>query len=198
MLVFYKKFDYTIVKKFAELLPNMPLRIAISNYLISCFAIIRLEKYDKLVRKFEHKAGLREDWLTEMEDLSERLQKMPGTQAGSARKAEALRMEIESKEKRFRELDNLATEIGKYKEYQQGVSVQQHNAKIQNRWATLSGPKMRALLARLAFPQTRADMMEQLELMMNKTKELEVSKIYSPYILFDQGLVIRLPHFRKN
>ncbi|VDL15838.1 unnamed protein product [Hymenolepis diminuta] len=136
--------------------------------------IMVLEKYDKLVRKFEHKAGLREDWLTEMEDLSERLQKMPGTQAGSARKAEALRMEIESKEKRFRELDNLATEIGKYKEYQQGVSVQQHNAKIQSRWATLSGPKMRALLARLAFPQTRADMMEQLELMMNKTKELEI------------------------
>ncbi|KAM7541962.1 hypothetical protein Aperf_G00000017227 [Anoplocephala perfoliata] len=135
---------------------------------------LKLEKYDRLVRKFEHKAALREDWLAEMEDLSERLQKEPGTQAGSARKAEALRVEIESKEKRFRELDTLASDIGKYKEYPQGSFVQQHNAKIQSRWSALSGPKMRALLTRLAFPQTRADLMEQLELMMNKTRELEI------------------------
>lgn len=135
----------------------------------------RLEKYEKMVRKFYHMAGLREDWLTEMENLSERLQKTPGSQLGAARKAEALRMEIESKEKRFRELENLAHEIEKYHEYKQGAAVQQLNAKIQSRWATLSGPKMRSLLARLAFPQTRADMMEQLDVMNNKIKELEVS-----------------------
>ncbi|VDO08241.1 unnamed protein product [Rodentolepis nana] len=136
-------------------------------------AYLRLEKYDKIVRKFEHKASLREDWLTEMEDLSESLQKAPGTQIGSARKAEALRMEIESKEKRFKELDNLATEIGRYREYRQGTGVLQLNGKIQNRWSNLSGPKMRALLARLAFPQTRADLLQQLEVMTKKIKELE-------------------------
>lgn len=149
------------------------------------FLISRLEKYDRLVRKFQHKAALREDWLTEMEDLSERLQKMPGTQAGSARKAEALRVEIESKEKRFRELDTLASDIGKYKEYPKGAVVQQHSAKIQSRWAALSGPKMRALLARLAFPQARADLMEQLELIMNQTRELEARENSSFTITVD-------------
>ncbi|KAL5964605.1 Spectrin alpha chain [Taenia solium] len=126
-----------------------------------------------MVRRFEHKAAMREDWLREVEDLAEHLQKLPGTQAGAARKAEALRLEIESKEKRFKELDELASEIAKYREYPQGSSVQQHNAALQSRWAALSGAKMRALLARIAFPQTRADLLEQLELATSKIQELE-------------------------
>ncbi len=89
-----------------------------------------------------------------MEDLSDRLQKLPGTQAGSARKAEALRVEIESKEKRFRDLNDLVMQIGKYRTYPRLAEIEQRNGAIQARWGALSGPKMRALLARLAFPQT--------------------------------------------
>ncbi|KAL5107304.1 Spectrin beta chain [Taenia crassiceps] len=136
-------------------------------------AYSRLEMYERMVRRFEHKAAMREDWLAEVEDLAERLQKVPGTQVGAARKAEALRLEIESKEKRFKELDKLASEIAKYREYPQGGSVQKRNAALQSRWAALSGAKMRALLARIAFPQTRADLLEQLELATSKIQELE-------------------------
>ncbi|VDK20324.1 unnamed protein product, partial [Taenia asiatica] len=136
-------------------------------------AYLRLEKCERMVRRFEHKAAMREDWLKDVEDLAENLQKLPGTQAGAARKAEALRLDIESKEKRFKELDELASEIAKYREYPQGRSVQQHNAALQSRWAALSGAKMRALLARIAFPQTRADLLEQLELATSKIRELE-------------------------
>lgn len=137
--------------------------------------------YERMVRRFEHKAAMREDWLTDVEDLAERLQKLPGTQVGAARKAEALRLEIESKEKRFKALNELASEVARYKEYPQGSSVQQHNAALQSRWAALSGAKMRALLARIAFPQTRADLLEQLELATSKIQELEVS--HSNYLL---------------
>ncbi|VDM16022.1 unnamed protein product [Hydatigera taeniaeformis] len=136
-------------------------------------AYLRLEMYERMVRRFEHKAAMREDWLADVEDLADRLQKLPGSQAGAARKAEALRLEIESKEKRFKELDELALEITKYREYSQGSSVQQRNAALQVRWAALSGAKMRALLARIAFPQTRADLLEQLELATSKIQELE-------------------------
>ena len=141
-----------------------------------------MEKYERMVRRFHHKASLREDWLTEMEELSERLQKVQESQAGAARKAEALRMEIESKEKRFKELDELATEIGKFREYNRGNEVQQRNATIQSRWAALSGAKMRALLARLAFPQTRADLLEQVEVITNKIHELEVVYLFAIFL----------------
>ena len=134
-----------------------------------------------MVRRFRQKASLRVDWLTEMEELSERLQKVQGTQTGAARKAEALRMEIESKTKRFTELDELASEIGKFREYQGGDEVQRLNANIQSRWAALSGAKMRALLARLAFPQTRADLLEQVEVVTNKIRELEV--VFFTYLI---------------
>ena len=134
-----------------------------------------------MVRRFRQKASLRVDWLTEMEELSERLQKVQGTQTGAARKAEALRMEIESKTKRFKELDELASEIGKFREYQGGDEVQRLNANIQSRWAALSGAKMRALLARLAFPQTRADLLEQVEVVTNKIRELEV--VFFTYLI---------------
>uniref|UniRef100_A0A5K3EGH0 SH3 domain-containing protein n=1 Tax=Mesocestoides corti TaxID=53468 RepID=A0A5K3EGH0_MESCO len=136
-------------------------------------AYLRLEKLERLVRRFENRAKLREEWLDEMEGLSERLQKLPGTQAGAARKAEALRVDIESKEKRFRDLDSMAAEIAKHTYYKRGGEIQQRNAAIQTRWGALSGPKMRALLARLAFPQTRADLLEQLEVITNNIQELE-------------------------
>ncbi|KAH9280373.1 Spectrin beta chain, non-erythrocytic 1 [Echinococcus granulosus] len=136
-------------------------------------AYLRLEKYERMVRQFEHKAAIREGWLTDMEDQAEWLQKLPGTQAGAAKKAEALKLKIESNEKRFKNLDDLALKIIKYGEYPQGSSVQQRNAALQSRWSALSGAKMRALLARIAFPQTRADLMEQLKIVTSKIQELE-------------------------
>lgn len=137
-----------------------------------------------LVRIFENRASRREDYLTEMEGISTRLQNLTGTGVGDARKAETLRVEIESKEKRFRDLDDLAGQINKYKNYLRLDEIKERNSDIQRRWAALSGPRMRALLARLAFPQTRSDLFVQLELIVSRIKELEVRLRLENYFIF--------------
>lgn len=53
--------------------------------------------------------------------------------------------------------------------------VRDRNGSIQARWNQLNGAKMKSLLARLAFPQTREDILIQLQLIKSRTGELDVS-----------------------
>ncbi|VDN37000.1 unnamed protein product [Dibothriocephalus latus] len=56
-----------------------------------------MEKLDQLAKRFSNRAGLLDDWLNSTEKLMEDLLNHPGTQAGAAKKADALAAEVESK-----------------------------------------------------------------------------------------------------
>ncbi|KAL7059515.1 hypothetical protein AAHC03_013256 [Spirometra sp. Aus1] len=57
----------------------------------------RLEKLEQMAKRFNNRAGLLEDWLDTTERLMDDLLNHPGTQAGAAKKAEAVSAEVQSK-----------------------------------------------------------------------------------------------------
>nr|VZI39946.1 unnamed protein product [Spirometra erinaceieuropaei] len=131
----------------------------------------RLEKLEQMAKRFNNRAGLLEDWLDTTERLMDDLLNHPGTQAGAAKKAEAVSAEVQSKGRRFDALDKITQSLTRAR-YPNVSKISDRNGRIQNRWSQISGPKMKTLLSFLQFPQRRSELLEQMDLTVDRIQEL--------------------------
>ncbi|VDM03390.1 unnamed protein product, partial [Schistocephalus solidus] len=130
----------------------------------------RLEKLEQMAKRFNNRAGLLEEWLDSTERLMEDLLNNPGTQAGAAKKAEALAAEG----RRFEALAKITQHLIRAG-YPGASEIRDRNGRLQNCWNQVSGPKMKTLLSFLQFPQRRSDLLEQMDLTVDRIQELGAS-----------------------
>ncbi|VDK44127.1 unnamed protein product [Dibothriocephalus latus] len=67
--------------------------------------------------------------------------------------------------------------------YSGAKAISDRNGRIQDRWNQVSGPKMKTLLSFLQFPQRRSELLEQMDLTVDRIKELGVSLIWSIFCI---------------
>ncbi|XP_055956724.1 spectrin beta chain, non-erythrocytic 2 isoform X1 [Patella vulgata] len=100
--------------------------------------LIRQERLEQLARRFARKAGIREAWLKDMEQiLDEEIICSNAVQTEAAvKKHEAISAEILARKDRFRALNNLASELVQGN-YHNKDSVQKKDQEVMRRWRAL-------------------------------------------------------------